>query len=154
MSPKTLCLASTLAVALLAAPALAGDITVADPFARASAGMAEVGAAFMTLRNTSKSDDQLIGASAPVSGSAELHNHIKDGDIMRMRQVPSINIPAGGTVALQPGGLHVMLMGLKQPLKQGEVFPLTLTFAKAGTMTVEVTVKAPAAMAPMPGHQH
>lgn len=136
----------------LAGPALAAGVTVSDPFARASAGMAQVGAAFMTLKNGSGSDDKLVAASSPVAASAELHNHIMEGDIMRMREVPSIDIPAGGTVGLQPGGLHVMLMGLKEPLRQGEVFPLTLTFAKAGAITVEVPVKAPAQMAPMPDH--
>jgi periplasmic copper chaperone A len=144
--------AALLAVTL-AAPVLAADITVAEPFARASAGMAQVGAAFMTLKNGSASDDKLLTASSPVAAGAELHNHIMEGDIMRMREVSSIDVPAGGTVALQPGGLHVMLMGLKQPLRQGEVFPLTLTFAKAGAITVEVPVKAPAEMSPMPGHQ-
>ena len=60
----------------------------------------------------------------------------------------------GGSVQLAPGGVHLMLIDLKEPLKQGETFPLTLTFAKAGAMTIKVPVKAPAEMAPMPGHQH
>ena len=137
----------------LAWPTLAAEIEVTSPFARASAGMAQVGAAFMTLKNDSTSDDKLMSASSPVAASAELHTHIKDGDIMRMREVPSIDLPAGATVNMQPGGLHVMLMGLKQPLRQGEVFPLTLTFAKAGAVTVEVPVKTVAEMPP-PGHQH
>lgn len=145
---------SLLALALaLASPVLAADIEVSSPFARASAGAAPVGAAFMTLKNETASDDKLVSASTPVAASAELHTHIKDGDIMRMREVPSIDLPAGSTVNMQPGGLHVMLMGLKQPLRQGEVFPLTLTFAKAGAVTVEVPVKTAAEMMP-PGHQH
>ena len=149
---KTSLLPAALAAAVvLAQPAAAADISVQDPFARASAGMAQVGAAFMTLKNTSAANDQLVAASSPVSATAELHNHIKDGDIIRMRQVPSIDVPAGGTVALQPGGLHVMLIGLKQPLREGETFPLTLTFAHAGAVTVEVPVKSAGEMAPMPG---
>jgi len=143
---------AALAFLTAAGAAAAGDITVTDPFARASAGMATVGAAFMTLKNTSGTADSLISASSPVAAKTELHTHIKDGAIMRMREVPSIEVPANGTVALQPGGLHVMLIDLKAPLKQGEVVPLTLTFAKAGTMTVDVPVKSPSEMAPMPGH--
>ena len=132
--------------------ALAGDISVDDPFARASAGMAKVGAAFMTLQNAG-SDDKLVSATSPVADHVELHGNIKDGDVMRMRSVESIDVPAGGSVQLAPGGVHLMLIDLKEPLKQGETFPLTLTFAQAGAMTIEVPVKAPAEMAPMPGHQ-
>jgi copper(I)-binding protein len=73
---------------------------------------------------------------------------------MRMRQVASIDVPAGGTVSLEPGGLHIMLIDLREPLKQGETLPLTLTFAKAGKVTVQVPVKSPAETAPAPGHQH
>jgi copper(I)-binding protein len=139
-----------------AAAAHAGDIAVTDPFARASAGPAKVGAAFMTLKNSGAADDALVAAESPVAARAELHTHIKDGDVMRMRQVPSIDVPARGSVSLQPGGLHIMLIDLKEPLKQGESFPLKLTFAKAGTLTVQVPVKSPAEMAPMPGatNQH
>jgi periplasmic copper chaperone A len=135
-----------------AGAALAADITVDDPFARASAGPAKAGAAFMTLKNTGPTGDVLTGASAPVAQQAELHAHIKDGDVMRMREVEQVDVPAGGTVRLEPGGLHVMLIGLKAPLKEGETFPLTLTFAKAGTMTVQVPVKSPAEMPP-PAHK-
>jgi copper(I)-binding protein len=151
-------LTRTLTAAMLsvfsAAAAQAGDIAVDDPFARASAGPARVGAAFMTLKNSGAAADALVAAESPVAARAELHTHIKDGDVMRMRQVLSIDVPAGGTVSMQPGGLHIMLIDLKEPLKQGETFPLTLTFAKAGTVTVQVPVKSAAEMAPMPGHQH
>lgn len=144
-------LAAALVACGVALPALAGDITVSDPFARASAGMAQAGAAFMTLTNSGAAADDLVSASTPVAANAELHTHIMDGDVMRMRQVPVIDVPAGGSVALKPGGLHVMLLGLKAPLKEGETFPLTLNFAKAGTMTVNVPVKSAAQMAPMHG---
>lgn len=148
---QNLLLPAALAAAVLAQPVAAADISVEGPFARASAGMAQTGAAFMTLKNTSATADQLTAASTPVAATAELHNHIKEGDIVRMRQVDSIEVPAGGTVALQPGGLHLMLIGLKQPLREGETFPLTLTFAHAGALTVEVPVKAVGEMPPMPG---
>jgi copper(I)-binding protein len=70
-----------------------------------------------------------------------------DGSIMRMRQLPGIDLPAGGAVALQPGGNHIMLIGLKAPLKEGDKFPLTLTFAKSGKVEVEVIVEKPGAPA-------
>ena len=137
-----------------AAAAHAGDIAVDDPFARASAGPAKVGAAFMTLKNSGAEADALVAAESPVAAHAELHTHIMDGDVMRMRQVAAIDVAPGETVSLQPGGLHIMLIDLKEPLKQGETFPLTLTFAKAGKVAVRVPVKSPAEPAPMPGHQH
>jgi copper(I)-binding protein len=80
-----------------------------------------------------------------------LHTTIKEGDVMRMRQVQSIDVPAGGSTELRPGGLHVMLIGLAQPLVQGTKIPLTLSFERAGTVTVEVMVEA--AGAPRPAAQ-
>lgn len=134
--------------------AYAGDITVDAPFARASAGAATVGAVFMNLKNSGATADALVAAESPVAARAELHTHIREGDIIRMRPVQAIDVPAGGAVSLQPGGLHVMLIDLRQPLKQGEVFPLTLTFAETGALTIQVSVQSPAGMAPMPAHKH
>jgi copper(I)-binding protein len=150
---------AVLAVALSAAGAVAGDVKVGDitvegPWARASAGSARAGAAFMTLNNAGTADDKLIAASTTVADKAELHTHIREGDIMRMRPVEAIDVPAGGIAELQPGGEHVMLMGLKQPLKEGEAFPLTLTFEKAGPVTIEVTVTGAGAMGQDPMHGH
>lgn len=130
----------------VAVPAFAGDIAVTDPFARASAGAAKTGAAFMTITNSGSEADSLVSASTPAAAEAELHTNVMDGSVMRMRPVQSIDVPADGEVSLQPGGLHVMLLDLKAPLKEGQTIPLTLTFAKAGTVTVEVPVKSPAAM--------
>ena len=104
----------------------------------------------MIMKNSGAAADALVAAELPVAARAELHTHIKDGDVMRMRQVSSIDVPAGGTVNLQPGGLHIMLIDLKEPLRQGETFPLTLTFAKAGKVTVYVPVKSPGEMARCP----
>lgn len=123
----------------------AGSITVDDAWARASAGMAKAGAAFMTIENTG-GGDKLIAAAADVSDRVELHTHIHDGDVMRMRQVDAIDVPEHGEALLAPGGYHVMFLGLKAPLKEGETFPLTLTFEHAGKITVDVAVKAPGAM--------
>jgi copper(I)-binding protein len=143
---KTTTLGALLGATLFAAPSWAADITVTNAWARASAGMARAGAAFLTITNSGSSDDRLLAASAPVSGVAELHTHIKEGDVMRMRRVEDIPVKAGETVTLQPGGLHVMFMGLNDGLKEGQTFPLTLTFENAGTVETTVTVGAAGAM--------
>lgn len=124
----------------------AADISVQNVWARASAGAVKNGAAFLTIQNTGASDDAVVSASTTVCDHAELHTHIKDGTVMRMRQVENIPVPAGQTVMLKPGGLHVMLMGLSHPLKEGETFPLTLTFEKAGSIETTATVQGPGAM--------
>jgi periplasmic copper chaperone A len=129
-----------------------GAIRITGPWARASAGMATVGAAYMTLANTGDAADRLVEASSPVATKTELHTHIVEGDIMRMREIDSIDLPPGETVELQPGGHHVMLIGLNAPLQMGETFPLTLTFAEAGTTTVDVAVLEPGALEP--GRDH
>jgi len=123
-----------------AADVTAGAVTVSEPWARASAGMARAGAAFMTIRNDGAAD-RLVAADADVSEVVELHTHIKDGDIMRMRKVDAIDVAGDAVTMLQPGGLHVMLIDLNAPLEEGATFPLSLTFETAGTVEVMVTVK-------------
>lgn len=131
--------------------AKAGAIAVSQPWARATAPGAPAGAAYLTVTNSGKEADRLIAASTPAAKTAELHTHIHDNGVMRMRQVEAIDVPAGGTVALKPGGLHVMLMGLTAPLAQGSSFDVTLTFEKAGKVTVPVAVQSAGAAAPT-GH--
>jgi copper(I)-binding protein len=149
MNGKAMVLGAVLCLA--AGGAWAGDATVGDlavqgAFARATPGAARNGGAFMTIVNKGGQADTLIAASAPVAPTAELHTHIKDGDVMKMRAVEAIEVPAGGTVKLEPGGLHVMFMGLNAPLKEGQTFPLKLKFAKAGEVEVTVDVKGVGAM--------
>jgi copper(I)-binding protein len=134
------------AVPVWAADAGAGAIAVEKAWARASAGQAPNGAAFLTIRNTGAQADQLVAASADVSTKTELHTHIKEGEVMKMRPVDAIAVPAGGAVELKPGGDHVMFMGLTRQLKQGESFPLTLKFAHAGEVKVTVEVQSAGAM--------
>jgi periplasmic copper chaperone A len=96
--------------------------------------------------------DRLVAASAGVSQRVELHTMTMDGDIMRMREIEAIEVPAGKTVELKPGGLHVMFMELKAPLKNGSSFPLTLRFEKGGEVTVQMNVMTQPA--PAGGHKH
>ncbi|WP_319529325.1 copper chaperone PCu(A)C [uncultured Cohaesibacter sp.] len=129
-----------------------GALTISDPFARATAGQATAGGGFFTVMNDG-AEDRLIAAHADVAATTELHTHIHEGDVMKMRQVDAIDVPANGSVELKPGGYHVMLMGLKAPLKQGETFPLHLTFEKAGELTIDVEVGGVGAkMAPTMDH--
>jgi copper(I)-binding protein len=114
------------------------------------------GGGFLKITGGS-ANDRLISASAGVSKVVELHTMEMDGNVMRMRQIDAIDIPAGGTVELKPGGRHVMFMGLTQTLKAGERFPLTLRFEKAGEVKVDVqiAVQAPAGAAPAaPAAEH
>ena len=119
-----------------------GAIHIGKPYARATAPGQPTGGGFLKLENKG-GDDRLLSASAGVAGSVELHTMSMDGDVMRMRQVDAINLPAGKTVELKPGGLHIMFMGLKAPLKAGDSFPMKLKFEKAGEVTVDVKVEAP-----------
>jgi copper(I)-binding protein len=122
------------------------SVKVTNAWARASAKSAKAGAAYLTLENAGDAADKLVSASTPVSGRAELHTHIKDGNVMRMREVQHIEVGPHAKVSLKPGGLHVMLMDLKGPLEKGSHFPLTLVFEKAGPVTVEVAIQAAGAM--------
>lgn len=130
-----------------------GDLTIDHPWARASAGAASAGAAYMQIGTRGAAADRLVGATTPVAGKAQLHTHVVEGDVMRMRPVDAIAIEPGKPTELKPGGLHVMLIDLKAPLKEDASFPLTLTFANAGSLTVEVAVLSIAAAGPdMAGH--
>lgn len=142
------------AASLLLVGAAQAEVSVSNPFSRASAPQAKAGAAFLTL-NIDAGTDKLVSASSPVADRAELHAHLMEGGVARMRPVEGgIPVTAGMPTELKPGGLHIMLIGLKAPLKQGDSFPLTLKFEKAGEVSVTVPVQGPGAMAPMPGHDH
>lgn len=130
------------AILFLAAAGDAPSITVVHPWARASAGAAKAGAAYLTVTDTG-APDKLVGASTPVADTAQVHETINDNGTMKMRPVDGgLALPTGKAVSLSPGGYHVMLMGLKAPLKAGDTFPLTLNFQHAPPQTVTVTVEA------------
>lgn len=115
--------------------------TVTDAWSRAMPPTAPTGAVYFTLRNPNGEDDSLIGASTPRAERAELHTHVQQGELMSMKKVDSVNVPANGTLEFAPGGHHVMLFNMTQPLKAGESFPLTLQFEKAGDVTLEVGIR-------------
>lgn len=137
-------------VALLiaaASPTLAQDIespvAVEQPYARQTAPGAYTGAVYMTLYNKSGRADRLTGASSDVADKLQIHEMAVVNGIMQMRELSNgLPISAGGSVVLEPGTYHVMLIGLKTPLTAGESFPLTLTFEKAGKVSVTVPVRA------------
>jgi copper(I)-binding protein len=108
--------------------------------------MAKNGAAYLAVSNAGSEADRLLGARSGVAARVELHTHANDNGVMRMRPLDGgIEVPAGGTAALAPGGDHIMLMDLKAPLAEGDSFPLTLVFERAGEITVDVKVKGIAA---------
>ena len=98
------------------------------------------GAAYFHIKNQSDSSDELTGATSPIAKKTSLHQHIHEDNIVKMRPVASISIPANGKILLKPGGYHVMLMGLQQPLDAGKQFPLQLTFKKSGTIDILVDI--------------
>ena len=116
------------------------NITVSKPWARATPGGAKVGAAYLQLSAAPNAPDKLVAAKSPVAGTVELHTHSQVDGVMKMRRVDDVAIAAGKRVTLQPGGLHIMMMELKQPLKEGETIDLTLVFEKAGEVSVKVPV--------------
>ena len=133
-----------------AAAAQTAGIEITDAWARATPAKAANGAVYLTIM--SATPDRLTGASSPVADKAELHRMAMEGSIMKMRPVDGIDLSPGKPVTLKPGGLHFMLFGLKQPLRPGQNFPLTLQLAKTGSRQVNVTVEGVGAMGPQHAH--
>jgi len=134
---------------LLSAGALAGSadqVTVQAPYVRLAPPNAPATGAFMVIRNAGPADVKVVKADNPASRITELHNHINEGGVMKMRPVPDIDIKAGGEAVLQPGGLHVMLIDLKAPMKEGDVVPITLTFGDGSSKQIEAKVVRPMPM--------
>jgi copper(I)-binding protein len=127
------------------------QVEIDAPWSRATAPGARIGVGYMTIRNKAGSADRLVSASSPVAARVETHVTVKEGDIFRMREVKGYEIPASGAFELKPAGAHLMLVDLKQPLKEGDHVPLTLRFAKAGEVKTELVVQK-GASAPMHSH--
>ena len=128
----------------------AAELEIAHPWSQELPPNAPTVAAYFVIHNSGKSADRLLSVDSPIAGLAQLHEHVKQNDLMKMQQVPSVEIPAGGEVTFAPMAYHVMLLELKDRslLSDGKRFPLTMHFEKAGDVTVEVTVqkKAPDGM--------
>ena len=136
---------------------MAGPIKIDHPWARPTIGSSKNSAAYMTLSNSGDSADKLLAVKSDAAEHVALHESRMDGEIMRMVPVKDgIEVPPHGAVELKPLGLHVMLMGLRKPLKEGETFPMTLVFAKQGDVQFEVKIeKNPGAKKSDQGmHQH
>lgn len=142
------------AAALLCAGTAFSQTAVKDAWVRGTVEPQKATGAFMHI--TSVQGGKLVGVQSPVAGVAEVHEMAMDGNVMKMRPISALDLPAGKAVELKPGGYHVMLMDLKQPLKAGETVPLTLTVegkdGKRETLELKVPVKA--AGAAQPEHKH
>lgn len=137
----------TVLVASLLAASAQAQVTVKDAWVRATVPQQKATGAFMQLQ--AGKDSKLVSASSPVTPVVEVHEMVMQDNVMKMRQVPGIDLPAGKTVELKPGGYHVMLMDLKQPVKEGDVVPITLVVegkdGKRESVEVKASVRALAA---------
>jgi hypothetical protein len=136
-----------------------GKLLVEHPWARASIGPARSGVVYVTLINNGEQPDRLLSASTPVAARAAVHTHINQDGVMKMRPVGVLEVAPGEPTVFEPGGLHIMLMGLKAPLQEGTLFSLFLEFEAAGQVEVLVLVQEAAAMEPenapaSGGHKH
>jgi len=145
-----------LAALAFASAAASAQTTVKDAWVRGTVAPQKATGAFMQI--TSAQGGKLVSAQSPLAGVTEVHEMAMDGNVMKMRAVPALELPAGKAVELKPGGYHVMLMDLKQPLKEGESVPLTLVVegkdGKRETLELKVPVKAMSAAKPMTEHKH
>ncbi|MBL8486811.1 MAG: copper chaperone PCu(A)C [Rhodocyclaceae bacterium] len=139
--------------AALAATGAADRVSVVDPYVRLAPPGAQATAAFMVLKNEADKDTALVKVDNPASRITELHTHINDGGVMKMRPVKSIEIKAKGEAALKPGGFHVMMIELKAGMKDGDTVPLTLQFADGSSKKVDAKVRKPGAE-PAPAMDH
>lgn len=134
--------ALALATPIAAQTVSRGDLSIANAWTRQTAPRQANGGGFMTIANRAKRADRLVGGSSPVAAKVEIHTMSMDGGIMRMRPLPDgLAVPAGGRVELKPGGYHIMLIGLKAPLRLGTQVPVTLRFQHGGSVTVQLKVE-------------
>jgi len=146
-------------LALLASPAMAasgdlkvGNLVIQAPWTRATPGGAKVGAGYLSIVNIGKEADRLKAASSPIAARVEIHSMMMDGGIMRMRHLKDgLELKAQSVTELRPGGFHIMLIGLKRPIKKGDKLPLRLEFSEAGDVDVTLTVAGIGATTPPHG---
>ena len=138
------------ATGINAQEAKVGNIKIEGAYTRSTVPGQKAAGGFMKIVDQGAAD-QLISASSPIADEVQLHTMTMEDNVMKMRQVKSIDIPANGSVELKPGGLHIMIMGIKEPLAAGSSIPLKLKFAKAGEVEVKLPVNAMSGQAPA-GH--
>jgi copper(I)-binding protein len=143
-----------LALVLTAAAPAFAQVAIDKPWARATAPGAKVAAGYMVIRNRAAAGDKLVSASSPAAARVETHVHIHEGGVMKMREVPGYDIPAGGEFELKPGGAHLMFMDIRRPFKEGEKVPVKLKFEKAGEVDAEFHVGRISGGAPAAHHKH
>ena len=143
-----------LPVMLLTAFAANAEIAIEGAFAHPPIGQSNVGIAYMTIHNKGEQNRQLIAASAKGVDNVELHDHFMDGDMMQMRKVDAIVLPAGQAVALEQGGLHLMLIGVNAPMPIGESLEIVFTLDNGETMTSAVPILARGAKLSPDDHDH
>lgn len=147
-------LALAAALALLSVPASAQDyklgaLEITRPWTRATPATAQAGGGFLTIVNKGSTPDRLIAARSTASDKVEVHEMRMDGNVMKMRELEKgLEIPAGATVMLKPGGYHIMFMGLKAPFAKDAKVPVTLVFEKAGSLDIVLDVEALGAAVP------
>ena len=139
-----------LMVAMAALPAWA-QVQIENAWIRPTAPGAKVAAGYMVIKNSGTAVDKLLSVSSPAAEKVETHITVKDGEILRMREVKGYAVPAKGAYELKPGGAHLMLVNIKAPLAQGQKVQATLRFEKAGEVKVEFSVGQPGAAS---GHDH
>ena len=138
--PAILAMSVVIATMTYAHDYTVGSIDIIHPWAHASAGPAKSGAVYLMLSNGADEPDRLISVSTPAAKKAALHTMVMEGDVMKMRPLKFMDIPPGDSAELAPGAAHIMLMGLTERLDEGKMFPLTLTFEKAGSIEVMVKI--------------
>lgn len=121
-------------------------IVIEQPWARATPGGAKTGAVYVTLTNKGASADRLLGATTPLADKVQFHKETEDNGVSRMREVRSVDLAPGAKIIFKPGEMHMMIVGLKQPLTEGQTFLLTLQFEKAGNIEVTIPIEKVGAM--------
>jgi copper(I)-binding protein len=144
-----------LVLSILFPSLLHAQVHIEKPWARATAPGAKVAGGYMIIRNQGAAADRLVGASSPAAARVEMHVHVHEGGVMKMRQVPGYDVPAKGAFELKPGGAHLMFVEIKRPFKEGEKLPVKLRFEKAGEVSAEFHVgRLGGGSAPPAEHKH
>ncbi len=133
--------AAWLLAAVLPQCGVAADIQITQAWARPTPPTAQVGAVYFSVKNTGAKEDKSLAVSSSAAASVEMHETQTVKGMMQMRQVSSVSCPAGTTVKVEPGGLHIMLLGLKQPLVEGSKLDLSLRFRDAGVLSIQVPIR-------------